>query len=59
MTIKEAARILHVHDNTLRRWSKRGMVRTYRVNSRGDRRFRREDIDQFLAEYNSKIKKLA
>ena len=50
MTIREVARILHVHPNTLRRWSNDGRLRAYRITSRGDRRFRREDVARFLTE---------
>ena len=48
MTIREVARILHVHPNTLRRWSNDGRLRAYRITSRGDRRFKREDVVRFL-----------
>jgi excisionase family DNA binding protein len=52
-TVREVARLLHVHPNTLRRWSNKGMLKAYRINRRGDRRFRREEIIRFLAELNS------
>ena len=52
LTIREVARLLHVHPNTLRRWSDRGIIRTYRITHRGDRRFKRGDIARFLAELN-------
>lgn len=44
----EACRILCIHSNTLRRWSKQGIVKAYRVGPRGDRRFIREDIAALL-----------
>jgi excisionase family DNA binding protein len=50
LTVREVARILHVHPNTLRRWSNDGRLRAYRITSRGDRRYKREDIARFLAE---------
>jgi len=50
LTIREVARLLHIHPNTLRRWSNRGRIRAYRITPRGDRRFKREDIARFLAE---------
>jgi excisionase family DNA binding protein len=53
LTIREVARLLHVHPNTLRRWSNDGRLRPYRINSRGDRRYKREEIAKFLAELNS------
>jgi excisionase family DNA binding protein len=52
LTLGEAARLLNVHDNTIRRWSNRGLIKFYRVGSRGDRRFKLSDIEQFLGEYN-------
>ena len=46
----EAASLLGIHTNTLRRWSEKGLIRAHRISLRGDRRFRREDIDSFLKE---------
>jgi excisionase family DNA binding protein len=48
LTAREVAEILNVHINTIRRWSSKGVLRVYRVGSRGDRRFRKEDIEIFL-----------
>ncbi|MBM3156396.1 MAG: helix-turn-helix domain-containing protein [Chloroflexi bacterium] len=50
LTIGKACQILYVHCNTLRRWTERGLIRAYRVGPRGDRRYRREDVDALLAE---------
>jgi excisionase family DNA binding protein len=50
LTVREVARLFHIHPNTLRRWSNDGRIRAYRITSRGDRRFRREEIVRFLAE---------
>ena len=50
LTTSDVARLLNVHINTVRRWTNQGIVRAYRVGSRGDRRFRREDIASFLSE---------
>lgn len=49
LTTSDVARLLNVHINTVRRWSNQGTLKTYRIGSRGDRRFRREDIANFLA----------
>jgi excisionase family DNA binding protein len=54
LTVKEVAELLHVHPNTLRRWSKDGRIRAYRIAPRGDRRFKQEEIVRFLAELNAK-----
>jgi excisionase family DNA binding protein len=53
LTVREVALLLHIHPNTVRRWSNRGKIRTYRITPRGDRRFRREEIARFLAELNT------
>ena len=50
LTIREVARLLNVHSNTARRWDDLGLIRTYRISRRGDRRFRREDVAHFVAE---------
>jgi excisionase family DNA binding protein len=52
LTIKDVARLLNIHVNTARRWSDQGILKSYRITRRGDRRFRQEDIARFLAEYN-------
>jgi len=44
ISVREAARTLGVHDNTVRRYADRGLVRTVRLPS-GVRRLVREDID--------------
>ena len=53
LTVREVAQLLHVHTNTVRRWSDRGLIRAYRISRRGDRRFRGADVAHFLAEFNS------
>jgi excisionase family DNA binding protein len=55
LTIREVARLFHVHPNTLRRWSNNGRIRAYRITPRGDRRFKREEIVHFLAELNGQM----
>jgi len=52
MTTGEVARLLNVHINTVRRWSNQGVLRTFRLGARGDRRFRREDIVNLLEAKN-------
>ena len=48
LTVSDVAYLLHVHPNTVRLWSDNGLLTTYRLGSRQDRRFRFEDISQFL-----------
>jgi excisionase family DNA binding protein len=53
LTVREVARLFHVHPNTLRRWSNDGRIKAYRITRRGDRRFRREEIARFMAELDA------
>jgi len=55
LTVREVSQLLHVHSNTLRRWSDQGIVKTYRIGPRGDRRFKPEDIAVLLLEENRGI----
>ena len=48
LTVSEVARILHVHPNTIRTWSDKGLIKAYRIGYRHDRRFRLQDLDKFL-----------
>lgn len=57
LTVREVAEMLHVHVNTVRRWSNRGILKVYQINSRGDRRFRQQDVALFLVKMNSKTSK--
>ena len=50
LTTSDVAHLLNVHINTVRRWSNQGILKTYRIGSRGDRRFNREDINYFLSQ---------
>ena len=44
LTVGQVARLLHIHPNTVRRWSNKGILESYRISKRGDRRFRKEDV---------------
>jgi excisionase family DNA binding protein len=48
LTATEVARMLHLHVNTVKRLGDRGELPFYRVCSRGDRRFRLQDVEAFL-----------
>src|ERR1700675_3593595 len=49
LSVTKAARLLGVHPNTVRAWSDAGRLRYYRINPRGDRRYRLGDLPRFLA----------
>jgi excisionase family DNA binding protein len=48
MTTDEAADLLQVHLDTLRRWARTGVIPAAKLGNRGGFRFRREDLDRFL-----------
>ena len=52
LTVKDVARFLNIHTNTVRRWSDNNVLKAYRITPRGDRRFRKEDIERFLSRYD-------
>ena len=48
LTIRQAAEIINVHVETLRRWDKSGKLKAIIVNERGDRRYDPKDIEAIL-----------
>ena len=56
LTTSDVARMLNVHINTVRRWSNQGILKTYRIGSCGDRRYREADIASFLSHESSTVK---
>ena len=54
LTVSDVARLLNVHGNTVRQWSNKGILKTLRLGTRGDRRFWRRDIDNLLQEFSGR-----
>ena len=48
LTTSQAAKLLNVHINTLRRWTNMGVLQSYRVGRRSDRRLTQRDIEHFI-----------
>lgn len=44
LTVKEVAQIFRVSILTIKRWGKRGKLVPLRINSRGDRRYKKEAV---------------
>lgn len=44
LTVKEVAELLRVSSLTVKRWGKRGKLPPIRINTRGDRRYRKEAV---------------
>lgn len=49
LTTGEAAAMLNVHENTVRRWSDRGILGSFRIGSRADRRFIETEVNGLIA----------
>ena len=56
LTTNEVARLLNVHINTVRRWSNSGILKAYRIGTRGDRRFERIDVLSLLLEQSELVR---
>ena len=48
LTISEVANILRVSPLTIKRWGKKGKLPAIRINSRGDRRYRKQVVQKLL-----------
>lgn len=48
LTVREVAEILRVSPLTIKRWGKRGKLPAIRINSRGDRRYKKEAVMYLL-----------
>lgn len=44
LTVREIAEVLRVSPLTIKRWGKRGRLPAIRINSRGDRRYKKEAV---------------
>lgn len=52
LTINQAAKILNVKPQTLRRWDRQGILKAVRVGTRrgvGDRRYHKKDIEGYIS----------
>ena len=57
LTLEEAGKMLKVHPGTLRRWDTEGLLKAVRIGSRrgiGDRRYRKEDIENYIKQKKKK-----
>jgi excisionase family DNA binding protein len=44
LTVREVSELLRVSPLTVKRWGKRGKLPAIRINSRGDRRYKKEAV---------------
>jgi len=48
LTVSQVADLLGAHANSVRRWADMGLLPSYRIGVRGDRRFSPDEISSFL-----------
>ena len=48
LSVGEVAGFLGVHSSTVRRWEKRGLLKSYAIGLRHNLRFKQEDVLHFL-----------
>ena len=52
LTVNEVAHLLNVHPGTVRRWEKKGQLRSHRFGSKKVIRFRKEELFSFINHSN-------
>ena len=52
LTLMEVSQLLKVHPNTLRNWDNDGTLKSVRIGVRKLRRYRKEDIENFIKDSN-------
>ncbi|HEY31703.1 MAG TPA: helix-turn-helix domain-containing protein [Dehalococcoidia bacterium] len=57
MTSSEVAKFLKVHLGSVRRWTRTGELKGYRLGERGDWRYIRGDVLNFLFKYSQTASK--
>jgi excisionase family DNA binding protein len=53
LSVSAVCQILHIHPNTLRRWTNQGWIKCIRLGKAKHRRYRNNDIQAFLSEYGN------
>lgn len=50
LKLNDVCKFLNIHASTLTRWTNKGLIKGYRISGRGDFRYRKQDIEDFLRE---------
>lgn len=51
LSLQQAATLLDVHPETLRRWDREGRLKAIKVSKRGDRKYRYDDLLKLIGDY--------
>lgn len=57
LTLKQVSELLKVHPNTLRNWDRDGTLKAIRIGVRKIRRYKKEDLADYMREVESVSKK--
>lgn len=57
ISLPEAAKLLNLHPETLRRWDRQGRLEAVKVGTRKDRRYKKTDIEKLLSPHITTIQK--
>lgn len=49
LKLSEVAVLLNVHENTLRKWDKKGILPAVRFGERKDRRYKKTDVEALIS----------
>ena len=52
LTVSQVAQMLHAHPHSVRRWADLDLLPSYRFGIRGDRRFKAEEVSEFMGSGN-------
>ena len=55
LTVRDIALVLNVHSNTVRRWEKEGLLKSYSIGPGHSLRFRQEDVLDFLDKSRNEV----
>jgi len=55
LSIGQVAKLFSVHEDTLRNWEKKGLIKPLRVGVRGDRKYLPEDIEKIVDKNMGKV----